>query len=435
MEESFHLSQESNKKLSITIYEDGFAHVHEQRSTEGYADESHITWKGLPERIDVESVFVAGLNVKEMSFNYDSLQKNTLLKRYVGQQVFLEDRQEKTTEPYELLACGHDLIVRHLKTGHLLINPDKEIMLPFKNGELSSHPTLSFHIRTKPAEMIDLNYLFDGLEWAMTYLIKLTDSKLELIAQASISNDTNYKFEDAEVKLIAGTVKKYDNWFTSLKVPTDDYLYDAASASMPVEPEQFHDRELYTVPHPISLQNHQKKQVDLFNINDIKYEKVYHCTPRSSLVKQQVRFENSWGNQLGIPLPKGVYKIYSEHNGSYEFLGEDDLEHKISEDRIEIDLGEASGLKAEFKELKSYKEGYHKLTDIEVTLKNSKSEAEEFVVTYPISRYFLRVKNESEKVDKQDRYELIFKVVVESYSKAKLEFTIVEDESIHLKHF
>jgi hypothetical protein len=61
--------------------------------------------------------------------------------------------------------------------------------------------------------------------------------------------------------------------------------------------------------------------------------------------------ENRQRNRLGIPLPKGVLRVYKQdEQGARQFIGEDRIDHTPRDERLRVKLGEAFDVVAERKQ-------------------------------------------------------------------------------------
>ena len=55
-----------------------------------------------------------------------------------------------------------------------------------------------------------------------------------------------------------------------------------------------------------------------------------------------VEFANKKENRLGMPLPKGVLRVYkADSDGSLQFIGEDRIDHTPKDETIKIKMGDA----------------------------------------------------------------------------------------------
>ena len=61
--------------------------------------------------------------------------------------------------------------------------------------------------------------------------------------------------------------------------------------------------------------------------------------------------QNTEANHLGIPLPKGVVRVYqSDASGAQQFIGEDAIDHTPRDEKVRIKMGEAFDVVGDRKE-------------------------------------------------------------------------------------
>jgi hypothetical protein len=169
-----------------------------------------------------------------------------------------------------------------------------------------------------------------------------------------------------------------------------------------MQPEAISDYHLYTVPHRTDLRNNQTKQVALFSADDVKVTKFYVYNTLYQASNSQGRSETAWegftsatvgyeienkkDNNLGLPIPVGVFRLYSSGEGmNSQFLGEDNVPNTPEDRKIFLESGKAFDVTVSEK-YPEYKESREPNPDTgamsrvfnltkEVTFKNAKDEA------------------------------------------------------------
>ena len=94
-----------------------------------------------------------------------------------------------------------------------------------------------------------------------------------------------------------------------------------------------------------------------------------------------VEFDNKESSRLGMPLPKGIIRVYKrDSEGRAQFVGEDSVDHTPKNEQVRMKLGEAFDVTAKRKQT-DYKSlgrqgryGYVHESAFEVALKNAKKE-------------------------------------------------------------
>ena len=119
--------------------------------------------------------------------------------------------------------------------------------------------------------------------------------------------------------------------------------------------EGFFEYHLYTLDRPATLLENEQKQVTLLEAAGIGLEKrlIYYGAAQyyrgqygqvmsNQKVGVYLDVQNSEANQLGLPMPKGVVRVYkADRSGAQQFVGEDRIDHTPRDERIRIKMGEA----------------------------------------------------------------------------------------------
>src|SRR5258708_12761991 len=64
-----------------------------------------------------------------------------------------------------------------------------------------------------------------------------------------------------------------------------------------------------------------------------------------------VQFENRESSRLGMPMPKGVVRVYKKDSaGNAQFIGEDSIDHTPKNEKVRLKLGDAFDVTADKKQ-------------------------------------------------------------------------------------
>jgi len=170
----------------------------------------------------------------------------------------------------------------------------------------------------------------------------------------TLDNRSGATYRNATLRLIAGNVHTVG----AARPPRE--MLRAMAAEKTVRQEAFSEYHLYTVTRPVTIKERQTKQVSLFAASGVHVKRRYvvelgtvwfrsaeqnHVKPPVSV---KLGFDNAPANHLGIPLPKGVVRVYRRHrDGSNQFVGEDRIDHTPKNERVSLRLGTAFDLVAE----------------------------------------------------------------------------------------
>ena len=169
-------------------------------------------------------------------------------------------------------------------------------------------------------------------------------------------------------------------------------LMDAAAPKM--AEETLFEYHLYTLDHPTTLAVNQTKQVSLLSASAVPTRKeyllqgqtYYYSGSYGNLGEKQkvgvfVEFDNKESSHLGMPLPKGVIRVYKrDSEGRAQFVGEDNMDHTPKNEVVRLKLGDAFDVTAlrkqsDYKSLgRQGKFGFVHESAFEVELKNAKKE-------------------------------------------------------------
>jgi hypothetical protein len=116
-----------------------------------------------------------------------------------------------------------------------------------------------------------------------------------------------------------------------------------------------------------------------------------------------VKFRNDEESGLGLPLPKGIVRVYKKDSaGNAQFVGEDRIDHTPKKEDIKLKLGDAFDITAskkqtDFQKRNAFGQYDHAFESAyEIELKNAKSEAVTVVVREPVPGDWKMIEESSE---------------------------------------
>ncbi|NCA69707.1 MAG: DUF4139 domain-containing protein [Sphingobacteriia bacterium] len=393
------IDESAQKALAITIYNADLALVKDQRRIRLGQGEHRLAWRNVSERIRPETALLSETSGRieveliEQSFDFDLLTPESLLRKYVGRTVQVirtNEDGDRTLEDAVILAANAGPVLRYADRIETII--DGHLAFPDVPEDLRDQPTLVLHLRTPSGGdgLYELAYLTSGLAWKADYVADLaTDgSFMDLNGWVTLTNESGIAYRQAQIQLVAGEVNQVEQ-----PRPMPDKLMRAmpmATSSMP-EQESLAEYHLYTLPHRTDLLHNQTKQVALLSAPRIPVsrELVVRGGPggdRSSAadgwsklpVTASLSFANRDGS-LGIPLPKGVIRVYAkDRRGNAQFVGEDAIDHTPKNETLTVRLGESFDVTARRRQIQFTKLGGASAYDYtyeaayELELKNAK---------------------------------------------------------------
>jgi hypothetical protein len=157
----------------------------------------------------------------------------------------------------------------------------------------------------------------------------------------------------------------------------------------------------------------------------VKAEKIYTYRGGKN-AEVTIKFENTEKNNMGMPLPEGIVRVMKkDKDGSFEFVGEDRIQHTPRDEKITLKVGDAFDLVGERTVLDSKSMGDRSSKEtIQIILKNRKDED---VTIDAIENMYnnWEITKQSMDYEKKNANEIVFHVPVKARSEQKVEYTVV----------
>ena len=351
----------------------------------------------------------AGLNVIEQNFDFDLLTPQKLLEKYVGKQVHIASMNpatgEEKIEQATILSTNSGIVVQI--DDRIETNPRGRYIFNKLPENLRDQPTLVIQLNSssnKPQD-VELSYLSSGLSWKADYVAELNanDDKLDLVGWVTLNNTSGTSYNNAKLQLVAGDVNVVKNEFRK-SMRSNMAVMEMADAAPAMQQESLFEYHLYSLNRPTTISNKQKKQVSLLSATQVPvnkefllqgsnyyYQSSYGNIGQKLKVGVFVEFKNKEKSGLGIPLPKGIVRVYKkDKSGNAQFIGEDKIDHTPKNEDVRLKLGDAFDITADKKQTNFKKRGaygkynYAYESSYEIKIKNAKPEAVTVVVREPI---------------------------------------------------
>lgn len=400
------------KKVAVTIYNNNLALIKDTRQVNLGRDFNKLAWRGVSAQMRPETAQLrnlaspTGFRLQEQNFDFDLLTPEKLLEKYLGKEVMVI-----RTHPTTGVESRESATVLATNGGTVLRFPDRiETGIPGRLAFLSvpenlrDTPTLVVSLINPVAgvQNLELTYLTQGLSWRADYVAELNarDDRLDLTGWVTLTNQSGAAYPDAKLQLVAGDL----NLAPEPQAPRGQIALAAKMADVAqMKEESLFEYHLYTLQHPTSLAENQTKQVALMAAINVPVKKEFLLEGASHYYSGQYReigqqikigvfveFQNV-GEGLGIPLPKGVIRVYKKDTqGNAQFVGEDRIDHTPKNESIRMKLGEAFDLTADKKQTDFQKlasTSRHNSvfeTAYQIVVKNAKNEAVTVTVREPM---------------------------------------------------
>jgi hypothetical protein len=176
----------------------------------------------------------------------------------------------------------------------------------------------------------------------------------------------------------------------------------------------------------ISLLNTQDIPVTkefIYNGRDYYFTNRYPDTIQTEKVGVFIEVVNKKEHNLGIPLPKGILRVYKhDADGSLQFVGEDQIQHTPKDEKIKVKLGDAFDVVASRKQM-SWEKIAKNITEVsfDISLRNHKKEDITVKVVEHLSGDW-KILESSHDFKKIDVSSFSFDVPVKKDSEAKLTY-------------
>jgi hypothetical protein len=399
--------------VAVTIYNDNLALVKDARRVKLDRAFNQLAWREVSAQMRPETAQLrnlsnpAGFRLQEQNFDFDLLTPQTLLEKYVGRELEVVKvnpaNGTETRETATVLSTNSGVVLKfadRIETGL----PGR-LAFPSVPDTLRDKPTLVMSLINPTAgeQNLELSYLTSGLSWRADYVAELTadDSLLDLNSWVTLNNQSGAAYPNAKLQLVAGDLNRVRE-----EQPAPRALMAmAAKADNAAEmrQESLFEYHLYTLQRPTTLADNQTKQVALMSATRVPVKKEfllqgadYYYSGQVGEIGQKLKvgvfvdFRNR-GEGLGIPLPKGVIRVYKQDSeGNALFVGEDRIDHTPKNETVRLKLGDAFDVTADKKQTAFQKlagtgrYNYVFESAYEIVLKNAKSEAVTVTVREPM---------------------------------------------------
>ncbi|MGM0507702.1 MAG: DUF4139 domain-containing protein [Fusobacteriota bacterium] len=414
---SYDSTADDTTELSVTIYNNNFGVVKEKRNLDLKRNDTLINYKDVAQHIETDSLIIKGVNILESNYEYDLVNKQKLLSRYLGEKIYIMDETQK--REYKLLSVNNGIVVQNTETQEIYLDPKGQMILPELKKELQIKPSFIWEIESGRSDnYIDVSYLTKKINWEANYVLNLKDKRLDLIGWVNIENNSGKDYKNSNLKLIAGDVKRVQ------ENPKMKYLASrsSANAESQVKEQSFFDYHIYEIKRKTDLKNNQDKQIKFIKTTNSKFKKYYKFSNYDQKVRIMIQFENSEQNRLGSPLPKGKVKVYKEEKDMKEFVGEDRIDHTPKDKSIKLNIGTAFDIEGDLKQ-KDYDKLNRNLNEkeMEYTFKNHKDEDAQIQVEHNLNGDW-EIINTSDEYQKESNQKVLFDIEVPANETKKINF-------------
>lgn len=445
---------DDQKSVAVTIYNENLALIKDQRKVSLGSSQSTLAFRDVSAQMRPETALLRSLSapgklaVIEQNFDFDLLTPQKLLEKFVGKTVGIVKTHPTTgaesVEQAQVLSANNGVV---LKMGNRIeTGIPGRIVYSDVPANLRDRPTLVMSLNNGGAAQqdVELSYLSGGLGWKADYVAELnaSDDKMDLSGWVTLTNTSGATYRNAKLQLVAGDVNRVQEEMRMAR-PMMKAMDMAAAPAQEMREESLLEYHLYTLDRPTTIAENQTKQVSLLSAaqvpvrkelllrgNDYYYSSSYGELGQKMKVGVFVEFDNKESARLGMPLPKGVIRVYKKDGaGNAQFVGEDRIDHTPKNEKVRLKLGEAFDVTADkkqtdFKKLPNPAKGNSLFESAyEIVLKNAKKEAVTVTIQEPIPADWKMLKS-SHPHEKATSNTAVWKIDVPAEGKTTLTYRV-----------
>ncbi len=434
--------------MRVTVYNNNLGLIKDTRNVPLAKGRGELRFMDVAAHIIPETVHAKSINlpnafsILEQNYEYDLMDADKLLDKYVGRKIKLIDwnkfQDRKETVEAVLLSNNKGQIYKigeEIYLGH----PGYKV-LPRIPENLIAKPTLTwlYENGSEKAHQLEVSYLTNNISWKADYIVMLNedDSAADVSGWVTLDNKSGATYKDAQLKLVAGQVHRVEP--TALDGRMYALRLEKGVRAPQFQEKAFFEYHIYNLQRKTTLKDKQTKQVSLLEASGVKISKellVYGLTGyftrqyQANIPKQPVsvyiKFKNSKDNNLGMPLPAGIMRLYKQdEDGSQEFIGEDKVEHTPKDEEVRLKIGQAFDVVAERVQT-DYRRISSRLHESEwqISLRNHKEEAVSVGVIEPLYGNW-SVISSSHRYQKIDAFTIRFDLKVLPDGEEKLKYRV-----------
>ncbi len=348
--------------VAVTAYNNNRALIRDRRTIKLLPGESTLQFMDVAAQIQPETVSLRSLShpgelhILEQNYEYDLMSPDALMNKYVGKEVRLINKSSELTfveQPATLLGNNNGPIYEI--GGEIYLGHPGSVVLPELPEELIAKPSLIWLLDNAATDHdVEVTYLTGGISWKADYVVTLAEDEksLSLEGWVTLTNESGAQYTNAQLKLVAGDV--------NIVQPPIAFgggggmRQEMAMRAAPMQEESFAEYHLYSLDRRTTIKQNQTKQVSLLRADDVAVSKVYEFrgqgfyysqplpTQQEENVGVYLKLKNEAANQMGMPLPGGIMRVYQpDSDGMLQFSGEDRIEHTAKDEEVTLRLGNA----------------------------------------------------------------------------------------------
>lgn len=432
-------------EVAVTVYNNNLALVKDRRKIRLAPGESTLQFKDVAQQINPVTVSIrsvsepGSLRIIEQNYEYDLIGYEKLMEKYVGKDVKLINFSDSigfTEKTARLISYTQGRPIYQIDD-QIYLNHPGSVVLPEIPDNLIAKPSLIWLLDNERSDQeVEVTYLTSGVSWKADYVLLYDEGKaqMDLDAWITLQNQSGATYTNATLKLVAGDVNRVRQ--VRPQAARREVMAMRAD-SAPVQEESFAEYHLYTVPRPTTIKENQSKQINMFSASGVKVEKKYEFRGQRHYYSNRqtafgpdkvaafLEFQNEEENELGMPLPKGIVRVYQRDSaGALQFSGEDRIQHTPKDETVQLRLGNAFDVVAERVQTDFNRVSNNVIeSSFKITIRNHRDSPVTVDVAEPLYGEWRMMEN-SHNFDKRDAGTAVFSIPVEPDGETVLEYRV-----------
>jgi hypothetical protein len=450
---------------ALTIYNQNFAVVRESVPLDLKAGVSEARYADMVSQLEPDSVILrdprgqAKFQILEQSYRNDPVTQDLLLSLFEGKTIDFfvkEPNKPDATVQGKIVRSGYKTRTQPVieVNGRVQFSLPGLPVFPSLGDDTVLNPTLSWKIESAKDAKFDaeLAYVTGGFTWEADYNIVSPEKgdTADIVGWVTVKNESGKTFKEARVKLMAGDVHK-------IQPPAAPPMAYAAKAmamreemAPAVTEKAFDEFHLYTLANKTTLRDREAKQVEFVRAAGVRLERVYvydgaqlggwragmsyggnpgYGTESNKKVSVYREFKNAQESKLGVPLPKGRVRFYTQDaaDQSLQFVGENTIDHTPKDETVRLYTGDSFDLVGERKRTDfTVNEANRRASEsYEIKVRNHKKEPVEIRVVEHLFRWSnWEIKDKSQPFEKKDAQTVEFRVPLKPDEEKTVTYTV-----------
>ena len=450
---------------ALTIYNQNFAVVRETVPLDLKVGVTESRYADMVSQLEPDSVILrdpagkAKFQILEQNYRNDPVTEALLLSLFEGKTIdFFVKQPNKpdVTIQGKIVRSGYKSNTQPVieVNGKLQFSLPGQPIFPNLGDDTVLNPTLAWKIESAKESKFDaeLVYVTGGFSWEADYNLVSPEkgNAVDVVGWITIKNDSGKTFKDTRVKLMAGEVNKIQPPVARAVGYAMKAMSEDAMPAPVVTEKAFDEFHLYTLANRTTLRDQETKQVEFIRATAVKMERVYvydgaqiggwrvgmmlggnpgYGIESNTKVAVYREFKNSLENNLGVPLPKGRVRFYTQDGAdqSLQFVGENTIDHTPKDELVRLFTGDSFDLVGERKrtDFKLNEANHAASESFEIKLRNRKTEPVEIRVVEHLFRWTnWEIKDKSLPFEKKDAQTIEFRVPLKPNQEQVVTYTV-----------